>query len=65
MTSLVYSVSHASAHQILRSEVVLLQDHCKTPRLCNRQGELTTASLEVVWVLLAAGGKVEDLDINL
>jgi hypothetical protein len=46
-------------------EVVLLQDHCKTPRLCDGQAKLATTSLEVVWVLLAAGGKVKDPDVNL
>ena len=58
-------MSRVSAHQILRFEVVLLQDHYKTPWLCNGQGELTTAGLKVVRVLPAAGGKVEDLDVNL
>ena len=58
-------MSRASAHQILRFEVVLVQDHCKTPRLRDRQRELTTVGLEVVRVLLAVGGKVEDLDVNL
>ena len=53
-----------SAHQILRFEVVLLQDHFKT-QLRDGQGELTTIGLEVMWVLLAVGGKVEDLDVNL
>ena len=65
MTSSVCSASHASAHQILRFEVVLLLDHCKTPWLHDGQGELTTTGLEVVWVLLVAGGKVDDLDANL
>jgi hypothetical protein len=54
----------ASAHQILRFEVVL-QDHCKTPRLHDGQGELITTGLEVMWVLLAAVGNVEDLNVNL
>ena len=54
-----------SANQILSFEVALLWDHCKTPWLRDGQGELTTASLEVMQVLLAAGGKVKDLDINL
>ena len=54
-----------SAYQILRFEVVLLQDHCKTPRFHDGQGKLTTTGLEVLRVLLAVGGKVEDLDINL
>ena len=58
-------MSHTSAHQILRFEVVLLQDHYKTPRLHDGQGELITTGLEVMWVLLAAVGKVKDLDINL
>ena len=58
-------MSHTSAHQILRFEVVLLQDHYKTPRLHDGREELTTAGLKVVRVLLAAGGKVEDLDANL
>ena len=53
-----------SVHQILHFEVVLLQDHCKTPWLHDGQGELTTIVLKVMRVLLAAGGKVEDLDIN-
>ena len=54
-----------SAHPILRFEVVLLQDHYKTPQLWDVQGELTTFGLEVVRVLLAANGKVKDLDVNL
>jgi hypothetical protein len=37
----------------------------KTPRLHDGQGELTTAGLEVMQVLLAAGGKVEELEVNL
>ena len=58
-------MSHASAHQILHFEVVLLQDHCKTPRFHDGQGKLTTTGLEVLRVLLAVGGKVKDLDVNL
>ena len=54
-----------SAHKILCFEVVLLQDHCKSPRLCDGQGELTTTGLEVMQVLLVVGGKVKDLDVNL
>jgi hypothetical protein len=45
--------------------VVLLQDHYKTPRLHDGQGEQITTSLEVMRVLLAAVGNVEDLDVNL
>ena len=58
-------MSHATTRQILHFEVVLLQDHCKTPWLRDGQGELTTIGIEVMRVLLAAGGKVNDLDINL
>ena len=65
MTSSVCSASRVSAHQILRFEVVLLQDHYKTPRLHDGQGELITASLKVVRVLLVAVGNVKDFDINL
>ena len=65
MTSSVRSASRVSAHQILRFEVVLLQDHYKTPRLRDRQGELTTTILDVVRVLLVVGRKVKDLDVNL
>ena len=54
-----------SANQILSFEVALLWDHCKTPWLHDGQGEETITSLEVVWVLLVAGGKVKDLDVNL
>ena len=64
MTS-VHSASHASAHQILHFEVVLLLEDFRTPWLHDGQGELTIVGLEVVRVLLAAGGKVEDLDVNL
>ena len=58
-------MSRASAHQTLCFDVVLLQDYYKTPRLHDGQGELTTTSLEVVQVLLVAGGRVEDLNVNL
>ena len=46
-------------------EVVLLQDHYKTPWLHDGQGELITTDLEIVRVLLVAIGKVQDLDVNL
>jgi len=58
-------VSRASAHQILHFEVVLLQDHCKTPWLPDRQGATTTAGLRVIRVLLAVVGNVKDLDVYL
>jgi hypothetical protein len=57
--------SRVSAHQILCFEVVLLQDHYKTPWLHNGQGELTTIKLKVMRVLLTTSGKVKDLAINL
>ena len=45
--------------------MVLLQDHYKNPWLRDGLGELITTGLEVMWVLLAAGGKVEDHDVNM
>ena len=45
--------------------MVLLQDHYKTHRLRDGQGELITTILDVMQVLLTAIGNVKDLDINL
>jgi len=44
--------------------VVLLQDHYKTPQLRDGKEELIITGLEVMRVLLAAGGKIEHLDVN-
>ena len=55
-------VSHECS-PILRFEVVLLQDHFKTPQLRDGKKELTITSLKVVRVLLVAGGKIEHLDV--
>ena len=45
--------------------MVLLLDHYKTLWLRDGLGELTTVGPKVMQVQLAAGGKVEDHDVNM